>query len=526
MLFDKVLKEERSRAGEATHIAHLQERLRKLSLTDPVAAVRSLSELARKIRRADVDIRTRLKLLELLRDRSDTLLPEIESRLSQVTLPLALPLQDAVCTAKKLLRELGLAYSAVVSCASGKWWAGSFESTLRTAVLSGMHVFTRRLSLDYRVYARGSRTAWLEMHRLYRTAREQGFATTQIAAGDSPERLYVRALLLAFADPTKFAPGDLERVGSYVQRHERLAILRDPLRQEHTAEFGTASFLIRPSLASPGKSLLKGAEEPFKAGDLILQCSALVDRLDSQLESLERRIAPAKLGLPKVAELPQYIALLSSLRGLWAAPPKRRYSRTQFHPRADVVVGLMEVWRFVAGAALRRRAEDDTGETDLAASEVSAWTVTNESPEGFSLNYLSFQVGSDASAIQVGEIVGLRPRDSALVHLCIVRRAVCTAPSNIEVGIQIVATHVLPAVITLPATRTRAAQRAVRVILIPRMPRLRNLAALLAPPDCLSIGMEFTLPYRGRQVLMRVTERTEQTGSCEVFTLAPARPAE
>ncbi len=525
MLFDRVLKEDRPRAGEAMHIARLQQRLEKLSLADAVAAARSLAELTRKIRRAEVDIRTRLKLLELVRERSDALLPQIEKRLHQVTLPLGAPLQAEVSGATRLLKELGLAYCDVVTCAGGKWWAGSFESTLKTAVMSGMQILARRHTLAYRVYAKGSRTAWLELHRLYRAAREHGFSASVLtAAGDSAERVYIRALLLAFAEPAKFAPEDLERVGFYVQRQEKLAVLRDPLRQEHAAEFGTASFLIRPTVASPGRPLLKGPEEPFKAGDLILQCSALVDKLDSQLEALERRTAPAKLGLPKIAELPQYIALLRSLRRLWSAPPKRRYSRTHFHPRADVVVGLMEVWKFVAGAALRRRAEDDTGGAELAANEVSDWTVTNESPEGFSLSYLSIHVGSEASAIQVGEIVGLRPRDSALVHLCVVRRALCTKPSSIEVGIQIIATHVLPAIITLPATRTHAAQRSVRVILIPKMPRQKNVAALVAPPDCLTIGTEFTLPYRGRSLLMRVTERREQTGSCEVFSLAPAGP--
>lgn len=524
MLFDRVLKDERPRASEAMHIARLERRLRDISLADLAAASRSLSELARKIRRSNVDVRTGLKLLELLRERSDALLPEVESHLNLVTLPLAAPLHAEVCAAKKLLRELGAAYSNVVSGAAGKWWASSYESTLQTAVLSGMQVMARRLTLAYRVYARGSRSAWLELHRLHRIAREEGFSTSvQNAAGESPERLYIRALLLAFAEPAKFAPEDLERVSSYVHRYDNLTLLRDPLKQEHAEEFGTASFLIRPSIAGPGRSLLKGPEEPFRSGDLILQCGALVDKLDSQLDALDKRTAPAKLGLPKIAERPHYLALLRSLRRLWAAPPKRRYARTRFHPRVDVVVGFMEVWKFVAGAALQRRAQDEHAKAELAGSELSAWTVTNESPDGFSLSYLSVNVGSDASAIRVGEIVGLRPRDSALVHLCIVRRAMCETPTSIEVGIQIIATHVLPAIITLPATRPHATKRPVRVILIPKMPRLNNVAALVAPPDCLTIGMEFTLPYHGRSVLMRVTERNDQTASCEVLSLAPAK---
>lgn len=468
------------------------------------------------------NLRSRLKLLELALAAADRLLVPIETELNHAVLPLQSQEQQRMVAANGLLKILAAGYGDVIAGISDKWLGLAFQKPLRLAVLRAMQVQSRRLVLSYRIYARGSRSAWIDLHRLYRTARQGGYARqAPPEAAEAPEQVYLKALLLAFAEPTTFAPGELERVRFYVERHAALARLVDAAKAQ--AVPGEGCFLIRLKDEQAGRSLRKWSRAAAESGDLILQCDELLARLRAQLDGLARGIAPLKLGLPLAARRPDYQAMLHTLARLWSAPPTRRFSRQRFKPRVDIVVGFDELWSFLAGPAFRRRFDDGRRARQAAALNITEWCIANESPGGFALQYMH----GNPSAVRVGEIVGVRPREHAAVHVCITRRVVSNNLSNLELGLQKLAPQAAPAVITVPMKggAGRRATRPLRLIVLTRLPAVRNVPALVAPPGEVQPGMKVRLPYRGRRITLRVGELLETSPSCEIFALVPDVPA-
>ncbi|MBS1138087.1 MAG: hypothetical protein H6R11_2041 [Proteobacteria bacterium] len=488
--------------------------LETLPSAQPGEAARALVAQLAELRRTNLTVRSRLKLLELMRDKAESLLPGIQQRLDGASLPLPPTLQQAVIDGNSVLKALSLGYAMVADAISGKWSGLGFQKPLLLAVTQGLRLNGRRLELAYAVYARGSRSAWTELHRLYRLVRAAEAASMPAeGAEELPERVYVKALLLAFAEPTRFAPGDLDRVQFYLERYGHLAQLEPASTLQAAGERG--AFLIREGATEAGFSLHRWRDGPWQPSDLVLRCDPLVKKLVGQIDGLERGIMPAKLGLPRNASQPEYLALLRELAKLWSAPPSRRHPRTHFRPRVDVVLGCTALRAFIAGPAFRRRTQDGPVSAD-AEGEMTEWTVTNESPDGFALRY----VGGNTGEVRVGEILAIRPRGSSAMHIAIVRRATSTVAS-LEIGVQMLASRAAAATVNLPGEGgpQSAVQRQVQAIFLPRMPAFDNAPAILAPPGTIGYGIEFTMPCKGRNMLMRVARCIAKTPTCEVLVL-------
>jgi hypothetical protein len=129
---------------------------------------------------------------------------EVEKQLAVSALPLEQEVQLVFIATNALLKTLAACYAGIVDEINHKWIGIGFAKPLRMATLRAMEFQAQRLDLAYRVYARGSKSAWSELHRLYRIARSGGFATQKPqGVRASAEQIYLNALLLDFAEPTK-----------------------------------------------------------------------------------------------------------------------------------------------------------------------------------------------------------------------------------------------------------------------------------------------------------------------------------
>lgn len=448
--------------------------------------------------------RERHALLALLREKTEGLLPRMEHQLARPPLPLPPGLRAAVIATNDLLKTLALAYTRLASEAASGWRCLGARPMLHAALPPAMRLHRRRLELAYRVYARGSGSIWTGLHRLYRLALDEGMDDAVCEeVRESPRAIYRKALLLAFADAGRLAPGEMDRVCFYLDRHAELARLEPPGPPERAA----ARFLVRTAEPHPGVSLTKLREADRAAGDLQLDCAPLVERVQLQIAGLEQGRQPADLGLPLIAARPEYVVMLRKLAGAWNGSRSRRHARSRFDPRIDAVLGFPKLWNFVSSAAFRRR----RGDPAAAVHELMQWTIVNESPDGYALRYL----GGAAGQVPVGEILGIRTCDRSAVHIALLRRACCSGEA-LEVGVQVLATQSRPATITVRGAAP------VRAIYLPAMPAIGAAAGLLAPPAGLHPGLEFALNHEGRQRLMRIARRLERAASCDLFALEEA----
>lgn len=491
--------------------------LATLPYDQPGYAAQLLVKELRRLHSAS-NIRTRLKLLEPAVEPTERLLREANKRLAGCTLPMAPDVQQDFLDINTLLRSLAQYYSDVADEIASKWIGIGFAKPLLLAIVRSMQFQAQRLDLAYSVYARGSNSAWAELHRLYRVARNGGFATSAPLDLDvTAEQIYLNALLLAFAEPTKLSPGELARVRDYVEQQWQFAELLDADAGRPEEQDAQACFLIKPGEARAGRSLVRAARLPVEPGDLILRCTRLQTKLLGQLTGLERRIAPDRLGLPPLADDPQYVALLRNLQRLWSAPPLRRHSRQNFKPRVDIVVGFDALITFLSGVAFRRRTAEAS--QSALALELSEWAIGNESPGGFAVQY----IGGNAGTVRVGEVVGLRPRDESTVHICLMRRVVSNDLQSLELGLQKLAPVTQATTITVldqgPKNPPLVQVLALQVIMLPRLPGQENAPAMIAPRDALTPGARILATEDGHQVTLQVSKPIEQCASCDVFAL-------
>lgn len=507
-------------SAEADHPAltpdALQAWLADLPLSKPLDAATAIADQAARVRAREANVRKRIRLYDLLYETAAQVLPQIEEKLGRASLPLS-PQSDALIEqANRLLKEFGYGYSAIAVEVSSKWLGLGFAKPLRTAALRGMQSHARRLMLAYRVYSGGSRSAWASMHRLYRIARDGGFAGEHVDNGFTIEDLYRRALLMAFADPARLSPGELDRVRFYIERYGELAVFGDANSALSGKAASDGLFVIGRDDKHAGRSLAKWHDLQAAPLDLILDCGKLIAKVGEHVKGLESNIVPARLGLPLIARQPQYLAMLKSMMAGWGAPAMRKFHRARFYPRVDLVAGFDSAWDFLSGPAYRRR-QSERCEADPAAEDISEWVILNESPSGFALRL----VAGGTMEVRVGEIVAVRPHNRGAVQACVARRALSAKGRKLVMGLEALASRPVSITIQVPDSQAskRGMTRKVRAVLLLKVPTQNNAPALVTAHDTVWPGIEFTVTNRGRQTRLRVARRLEKTASADLYLL-------
>ncbi|MEZ5615966.1 MAG: hypothetical protein R3E35_12215 [Rhodocyclaceae bacterium] len=463
---------------------------------------------------ASSGVRARLKMLDILADETRRITAAFEAGLDQARHPLPAAQQHKVVVGNDLLKAHARGYRTVAGRIRAGWRRWGNADLLPGALASAMEMERRRLVLAYRAYAPGSKSAWHSLHQLYRMARDAGTATGEapLAAGRSPRLLYLKTILLGLAEPVQLAPGELDRVRFYLDRFAGLAELRDLTFFHGEPAPGEGCFLIRRNADGPGRSLRKWHNIERHDGDLLLDCTPLLKTLRSQIDALEHGVLPSKIGLPSVAHRPQYLVMLRNLLALWSTPPLRRFPRQHFKPRVELAVGLDDLWSLLSGTTLKRR-RDDSCDQEAGAIELSEWSVSNESPTGFALQYLS----GECSALSVGALVGVRSPDRSQVHLCLVRRLVSGESRRTALGLQKYAPFAVPT--TISWSGSAASRPPARAIVLPHVPSLDDQAAVIVAPHVLRPGKRVPFVLDGRRLTHVAGAPIERGAAYDIFSL-------
>ena len=470
----------------------------------------ALTQQLRRVRRT-VNRHARLRMLDMLVAPTLQVTTRFEAELHQARHPLSLSLQRRIVAANELLKQHAAFYRETASELSAGWLGLGFSRVLPRAVAQAMELERRRLVLAFRAYSPGSKSAWLSLHKLYRIARSGGYAA-RCAEGTiaSPTHLYVKSLLLAFAEPARLAANELDRVLFYLDRHAALAELHDAHGAVREMAEREGCFLIRRRDDGPGQSLRKRQSPRVAGGDLVLDCAPLMKQLRSQIDGIEHGTQPSRLGLPAIARRPVYVAMLRNLLTLWSTPPQRRHPRQQFRPRIDLVAGFDDVWALINGPAFGRRNDDAPGS---AAPALGEWAISNEGPVGFALQYLNGATGD----LSVGALTGLRPKDRSVVYVCVVRRLV-GGGLRPELGLQKLAPVALPTMVSLRGKGSDGSTASKAIVLL-GVPGLAGGGAVIARSGVLQSGTR--VPFRnGEQRLVGQTGVPMERGpNYDIFAL-------
>jgi hypothetical protein len=158
---------------------------------------------------------------------------------------------------------------------------------------------------------------------------------------------------------------------------------------------------------------------------------------------------------------------------------------------------------------------------DAALVETSSWMVTNESPDGYAVMHVSGKTGT----MSVGDVTAIRTESGEDWQICIVRWALSENQEHLEFGLQILATHAVPAFLAVPANADADDSRRLSVLILPEIPALRATEMLVVPSGALNNQRKnFVLVVEKDNLEvreMRSTHLDERNSQIEVFSIEP-----
>ncbi|MGB8435713.1 MAG: hypothetical protein WCE38_15770 [Burkholderiales bacterium] len=470
----------------------LDEWLRDLP-DEPLERSRQILARLTEMNRSRVRVTLRQDISEKIRVQVLALLPGLDSSLGSGTLPLSSSSRSAAGIVEDLVTELAYSYKLLLVEQARRLFGLASSGRAVLPVVRSMQLLARRLTLGYRVYATNAKGVWLELHELYQFALRRGLANRSLPDEiDTPLSVYRDALLIAFAEPLKLMQGDLDRVAVWLTRFGSLA----SITSAGQTRAGQGVFLLKPPRDVPGYALAKRHHPVPHGHDLLLNTLPAAEALLDQLAKLAAGEDPATLGLPPESTDAAFRDLMGRLVKHWGAVPNRRFTRLRTHARVEISVGIRGIWDF-----LNRQPN---------AARAGEWMVTNESPRGFAL----LHVGGAIEQIRVGEVIGLRTRDSQTCHVCVVRWVLSDNPEHLELGLEELAPTARP--VTLRTTGMPQPQVSQPVLLLPEVPSLNQAPAILAPLFPLDASCELNLGELQSRLRVRATRLLERTVSIQI----------
>jgi hypothetical protein len=440
----------------------------------------------------------RFRQLETVRQEVEPALSELERQTTAAPLPLSSEARAKALQADNLIKRLAQCYADVAHSMSNH---SSNETTplFYRATQRVIALLARRQLLAHRACAPPSARSWQQLHALYQMTCNPG---RQALNGDTApiEHEYLGALLFAYFDPQRQPRGDLDTVYRCARQLAPYAAVSEASDEALAQATASPRFLVHVEEAHPGLPLSHQLADNPRAGGLLIDCKQVLAAIDRNLTQ-----PPGAAVQPELAAPP---ALLQSLRLTLDGRSARRFGRTRFRPRADLVGGLDEVIAFLDGGACSRRILDTPEDGNARPFISGEWSLVNESPDGFLARF----VRGKRCAFGVGHVVVLQPRESCHTHVCLVRRVVA-GRNRLELGLQLLSPQV--SVVALPNNGDRA-------IFLHNLPMWGAQAGLIAPPGIIHSGQWLPLKIFGQTIERQIGRVAEANDELEFFTLEAA----
>lgn len=470
-----------------------QDILSALSGLPAPIALQNLCDQYFPVVNAETNRETRFQLLEDAQPEIENCLPMLEKLICEAILPLPAKIGVAALAADNCLKSLSSSYSSIVSNICNRKLDANLAELLQKSAYRAMQALLRRQTLAYRAYAKPSTASWQYMHDLYHIAREHGVAALDDEA--SIERLYISALLLAYADPNTLPRHNLDALQEALNYLTPFASIIGTSDIDLNHDSLTGRFLVSTDNGGPGRPLAKAGILSKARSNLIVDCRGVINALDRNMVQ----------ELDVDQNIPENVLqiLRTAMNGQWS----RRFTRQRFKPKAHLVAGMGNALELISASGNAQKIAD-------AMTGASDWALLNESPDGFGVRYLT---GPRWQA-QTGDIVILRMPDENRLHICLVRRISNRKPDKFDLGLQELSPYA--SVIQLPAQEGQGSKQA---IFLPHLPAFDGKAGMLARIGSFPANAILrTFGDDGQIHLWRRGIHSENNGLVEFLVLAQA----
>ncbi len=516
----------------------------------PLGNVGAMSKLLysslREVNRLAISWRERQRFLELFRQPIEYVQEQLQRRYIGVSFPLPPKTQQIAELSKALASEMALGYKTAIEEMLSSSFLSRDNKALTELIHRAVHYLSCSLLTSYKTYAPHPEDSWFELHLLYLHAEHKNIHTKPISDREnkalpqsSIARLYKQVLLLALASPYRMRQGEAQAVYKALARwagHAEIIPYNDPSAAE-------ALFVVHMDSDDAPDF------QAFNHRDCNTELCRLVDT--RQLSHILQEEL-GYLGANGKSDEGITAELLYRLIRSWGIAPKRSFSRNDKDASLEVVIGLSSLHRALATelgdeSQLRGKAEYQsksvTGVSQPTSKDIwdifskdklgqqyqsyqqtqeqpkeekpkpsvprQYWHIRNESAGGYRLAIEN----SDGTKVQVGELLGLRPRYSDnTCEVGVIRWMRQPADGGLEVGVQVLAPQVVPVMLrnTRLGTKSTEYQPA---LMLPEVPTINLPATLLTPILLFNTGVELQLHHPEQDIRIVLSERGQETGS-------------
>jgi hypothetical protein len=447
------------------------------------------------------DPQLRFTQLEEMRHEAERALPSLEQEIGQAVLPLPKAATSAAINADNLLKGMVQAYAGIARHILEHHRDSGLNQLFHRAIQRALSLLARRQLLAYRAYTAPSAASWQMLHALYRMACDP--LAKPLNGETAPiEHEYLGALLFAYLEPAKLPRPQLDLIHACTRQLAAYAVVAEASQEILSSRSAESCFLVCPDTGCPGQPLSRATSDIPESGCLIIDCTQVLAALDRNLAR-----QPGKAVQPDLEISP---LLLHSLRVAVGGRNARRFSRSKFKPRADLVGGLDEVIAFLDGNTFSRRALDAGGRHEGNAIKTSEWSLIDESPDGFRIRFIN----GEKCRIGAGAIIALQPRESSRIHVCLVRR-VSVSNTRLELGLQLLSPQV--SIVELPSEKAAS----LRAIFLHSLPAYGKFSGLIVPPGRLATRQRVTFNTAGRTLHRQIGKCIEANEGLEFVALDP-----
>ncbi|AZN36802.1 hypothetical protein [Iodobacter ciconiae] len=497
-------------ASVETNPKRLREWLIALPVANPLLAGRQLCDALAACNRVKINADDRIKLLDEYAVIQESLAIELAVLYRVPGLPLKEQAQAAALLARRFCLELADGYKIALTDRLDKRLSFGNNKVVPALIQKIMSQFYSLFQLSCRVYSAVPEGIWLEAHQLFRYAIE-AHLIDQTSAEHSPgvARTYKYILLLALAEPQRFAGAELDKVFEIVENYAGYAHFQPISQLGNAAGF----FLVSLDEDKPPQYLGSRSLDGYLGGGVLLDTSELVRHLHKSLAVLEAK-APLAQDRGKVL---MWIEILRRVSRQWTIATKRTFQRIASHTPVDLCLGLRAAVLCVNDGHGLLEPENIFEDAIEAVEElhdtlpITHWKVINESPGGYAL----VSENMPAERVRAGEIVALRAQGHKHWMVASVRWLQQMDKQCLEIGLQIITVRA-SAVMFRPTIGHKGEQYQ-PALLMPEIPALKQAPMLAAPKGTYISLRELSLLTANGEVMIRVGKLVEQQMGYDLF---------
>lgn len=549
---------ERSKPGKDAfdyRASHIEQWVKDLPMGNIGETARQVYEALHEVNRLAIAWKDRYRFLELLREPVQYVQRSLTQRLASATFPLPEKVQRIANLSQSLSNEMALGYKTAIE----EMLASSFLSRDNKAMTVMLHRAIRYLSQAmlscYQSYRPHPENSWRELNALYLFAEHKNVYQDRVAdelndllPESSIARVYKQILLLALASPYRLRHGESEVVYNALARyamHAHILPYSDPAATE-------VLFSIHINSDQAPDYLVFNHEECNKELCRLVDTRELSQKIYEELERRE--------GFMGSGQIPADLVI--RLIRAWGIAPKRSFARNERSATTvTAVIGLTTLYRVLAqaqgssttqmhrarfnsrsvvgvsqptsediwdirGSSYIKKDYDHykslTEPDDIPREEISipyqTWQILNESAGGYRLAL----AGKENVGVKVGELIGInRGNGSEAWETGTVRWLRQDSDGRLEIGVQVLAPHAIPVLVSNDRAAGKAAESQYG-LLLDEIHAIKQPASLIAPTLLFKKGNELTVNAPSLQATIKLQDKLQDSGAFVQFAYTSA----